>query len=431
MTVGADAPVDAATLVQWAADSRARTLELIEGWREDQLTVPRLATINPPLWEAAHAAFFYERFVLQELGLPMLEPDHAKLYDSAKIAHETRWDLPVPDRDAIVRYLTRVRDHLCDWLDSGRADGRGRFLAYYAILHEDMHTEALTYCLQTCGYAAPSLFRDAAPAPPPPVSGPAPTGDVRFDGGTYDLGAPPDSAFCFDNEKWAHPVHLEPFQIRRAPVTQGEFAGFVDDGGYRRRELWSDAGWAWRQEAGAAHPAYWELRDGGWWRRDFDRWVPLEPQRPMIHVSFWEAEAWCRWAGRRLPTEAEWERAAMGTDKRLYAWGDDPGGPAHANTDFRAMGCVDVGSCPDGATPEGLSHVTGDVWEWCADPFGPFPGFERDHYEDYSVPLFSHTRVLRGGAWTTRRRLARTGYRNYQGPHRRDIWCGFRTCASS
>ncbi|MHC5021251.1 MAG: selenoneine synthase SenA [Planctomycetota bacterium] len=433
MRCGTDAPVDTATLVAWAADARARTLELLDGMADAELTVPRLPTINPPLWEAGHAGYFFERFVLQELGLPVIDPANAALYDSITIAHDTRWDLPVPDRDGIRAYLHRTRDHIAEWLTSGRADGRGRFLAFYAILHEDMHTEALTYCLQTCGYPAPRFYRDGdAPPPPPAAPGPPPVDeDVAFAGGTVELGAPRDTPFCFDNEKWAHPVELAPFAISRTPVTQAQFAAFVDDGGYDRREWWSDAGWAWRTSAQADRPLFWESRDGAWFRRDFDRWTAVEPYRPMIHVGWWEAEAWCNWAGRRLPTEAEWEHAAMGAGKRRYAWGDDPGGAGHANTDFRAMGCVDVGSCADGETPEGLCHMTGDVWEWCADPFGPFPGFEPDHYGDYSVPLFDHTRVLRGGAWTTRRRLARAGYRNYQAPHRRDIWCGFRTCASS
>lgn len=413
------------------SDARARTLELLDSMADGQLTVPRLPTINPPLWEAGHAAFFFERFVLHELGLPVLDPAHVELYDSIEIAHETRWDLPVPDRDGIAAYLHRVHDHMAEWIESGAADGRGRFLTYYAILHEDMHTEALTYCLQTCGYPAPKLFGGRAAERPAGGGTPPPLDDVRFAGGRVEIGAPRDTAFCFDNERWAHPVQLAPFAMARTPVTQAQFAAFVEDAGYTRRRLWSDAGWAWRVSAAAEQPLYWESRDGAWYRRDFDQWVPLEPHRPMIHVAWWEAEAWCKWAGRRLPTEAEWEFAAMGPDRRRYAWGADPGGAGHANTDFRAMGCVDVGMCPDGDTPEGLCHMTGDVWEWCGDAFGPFPGFAPDHYGDYSVPLFGHARVLRGGAWTTRRRLARAGYRNYQAPHRRDVWCGFRTCASS
>ncbi len=448
---GEDAPIELAELVAAVCDARARTLEILDGMAERELCVPRLPTINPPLWESGHAGYFFERFVLQELGLPVLEPANAQLYDSISIAHETRWDLPVPDRAGITAYLHRVRDHICDWLESGQADARGRFLTYYAVLHEDMHTEALTYCLQTFGYPAPRLFREgSAPAPSAadrtggPPGGGAGGGigdgigdgieldaDIAFAGGTMQLGAPRDTDFCFDNERWAHPIELAPFAISRTLVTQAQFAAFVDDAGYTRREFWSDAGWAWRTSAEAHRPLYWESRDDAWFRRDFDRWIPLELHRPMIHVAWWEAQAWCRWAGRRLPAEAEWEHAAMGADKRRYAWGDSAGGPAHANTDFRAMGCVAAGHCTDGDTPEGLCQITGDVWEWCADSFGPFPGFDADHYGDYSVPLFGSTRVLRGGAWTTRRRLARTGYRNYQAPHRRDIWGGFRTCASS
>src|SRR5262249_26257610 len=141
----------------------------------------------------------------------------------------------------------------------------------------------------------------------PPVAG---LGDVIVPGGTFLLGATPDEPFVFDNEKWAHPVKLAPFAIARAPVTQAEFAAFVEEDGYRRRELWREEGWRWREETGATQPVYWQHQADGWWRRDFDHWVPLEPHRPVLHVNWYEAEAYCRWAGRRLPTEAEWEAAA-------------------------------------------------------------------------------------------------------------------------
>src|SRR5207249_4236618 len=151
-----------------------------------------------------------------------------------------------------------------------------------------------------------------APSPPTPLpqgergadGGPLP-GDVSIPGGTFMLGATADEPFVFDNEKWAHPVTIKPFAIARAPVTQAEFAAFVDDGGYRRNDFWSPAGWRWREEQAAIHPVYWQREPSGWLRRDFDRWLPLEPHRPVLHVNWHEAQAYCRWSGRRLPTEAE------------------------------------------------------------------------------------------------------------------------------
>jgi iron(II)-dependent oxidoreductase len=213
-------------------------------------------------------------------------------------------------------------------------------------------------------------------------------------------------------------------------VTQQEFAAFVEADGYRRRELWSDAGWAWREKSAATHPVYWE-RDGkgGWLRRDFDRRVPLEPHRPVLHVCWHEAEAYCRWAGRRLPTEAEWELAASGFEKRRFPWGDDDPTPERANLDALAAGCADVGAFAAGYGPFGCRQMLGNVWEWTADDFGPYPGFVPDPYREYSQPWFGTHKVLRGGCRVTRGRLLRNSWRNYYTPDRRDVWAGFRTCA--
>jgi iron(II)-dependent oxidoreductase len=262
-------------------------------------------------------------------------------------------------------------------------------------------------------------------------------GDAPVAGGVFPLGAAAAEPFVFDNEKWQHPVVLRPFAIARAPVTQAEFAAFVDDGGYRRRELWDAAGWAWREGEVAMHPVYWQREAGGWLRRDFDRWVPLEPYRPVVHVNWYEAEAYCRWAGRRLPTEAEWEAAASGEPggvsprrpKRRFPW--SVGGPTaeRANVDGHALGCVGVAGNAAGDSPCGCRQLIGNVWEWTADDFLPYPGFVPDPYKEYSAPWFGDHKVLRGGCWATRGRLLRNTWRNFYRPDRRDVFAGFRTCA--
>src|SRR5262249_55053055 len=213
---------------------------------------PRLAIVNPLHWEIGHVAWFQEHWVLQHnLGEPAIRSDGDSLYDSSAVAHDTRWDLPLPTRSATLRYLSEVRDRVLDPLQ--RAQGRELlYLALYTVFHEDMHDEAFTYTRQTLGY----------PPPPLPVTrprteaGPWP-GDAEVPGGAFLLGATSDEPFVFDNEKWAHRVEVKPFRIARAPVTQSEFAAFVDDGGYRRPGLWSEAGWTWRTRAGAPHPGYW------------------------------------------------------------------------------------------------------------------------------------------------------------------------------
>ena len=269
-------------------------------------------------------------------------------------------------------------------------------------------------------------------------------GDVEVPGGAFRLGSERDTPFVYDNEKWAQTVQIAPFSISRAAVTNAEFAAFVEDGGYGRRALWDDDGWAWCEEVGAEHPVYWS-RDaggdarGGWAVRRFDRWEALRAHRAVIHVNWHEASAYCRWAGRRLPTEAEWEVAALGTpsadgtvlgeEKRNYPWGDEAPAPHLANMDGRALGCVDVAAHPAGDSAFGCRQMMGNVWEWTSTTFGPHPGFSPDTYDEYSTPLFGNTKVLRGGAWTTRGRLLNGRYRNFFGPDRRDVPAGFRTCA--
>jgi iron(II)-dependent oxidoreductase len=254
------------------------------------------------------------------------------------------------------------------------------------------------------------------------------------------LGSSPDEGFVFDNEQWAHEVGIAGFAISKTALTNGEFKNFVEDAGYRRSELWTLEGWQWRSSARAEHPVYWR-RDGSgrWLRRNFDKWVPLEERLPVIHVNWYEADAYCRWAGRRLPTEAEWELAASGelttepqgnkAHKRAFPWGAEPPTPERANLDWRAMGCVPVDALPAGDSAFGCRQMIGNVWEWTATDFGPYPGFAPGPYKEYSQPWFGDHKVLRGGCWVTRSRLIRNAYRNFYKPDRQDVWAGFRTCA--
>jgi iron(II)-dependent oxidoreductase len=291
-----------------------------------------------------------------------------------------------------------------------------------------MHTEAFVYTRQTLAHPPP------VPASADASAGGDVPGDVAFRGGTLMLGSSPGADFVFDNEKWAHPVKVAPFRMARAPVTSGEFARFVQDDGYGRRELWSSEGWAWHEAVGAEHPVYWvnEGRDA-WRQRWYDRLVPLGEHLPVLHVNWHEANAYCRWAGRRLPTEAEWELAAGGSGprKRTYPWGDSAPRPDHANLDLRHAGPVAVSACAAGESADGCRQLLGNVWEWTASAFGPYPGFSPDPYREYSEPWFGTHKVLRGGCFATRSRVIRNNYRNFYIPDRRDVLAGFRTCAAS
>jgi iron(II)-dependent oxidoreductase len=420
----------AATIREWVADARKRTFELVADLDDHQLLGPRLSIVNPLLWEIGHVAWFQEKWVLRHaLGEPPIRADGDALWDSAAVAHDTRWDLPLPTREGTLAYMGEVRNRVLDRLTRHESNPRLVYFALYSVFHEDMHDEAFTYTRQTHGYPAPRLSQVGAPAA---AAGPLP-GDVEVRGGSVLLGATPDEPFVFDNEKWAHPVEVAPFAMARAPVTQQEFASFVDDGGYGRRELWSEDGWAWRAAGGLERPVYWRGGGGVWERRDFDRWVALEPHRPVLHVSWHEAQAFCRWARRRLPTEAEWEAAASldaGAGKRRrFPWGDAAPTPHHARLDARGLGCADVAACPEGDAASGVRQMIGNVWEWTESTFAPYPGFVPDAYKEYSQPWFFTHKVLRGGCWVTRARLLRNTWRNFYPPDRRDVWAGFRTCA--
>lgn len=438
-------------LARWVHDARERSVELVADLTDEQLMGPRLAIVNPLLWEIGHVAWFQEKWVLRHLCKEEpIRADADALWDSIAIPHDVRWDLPLPPREEILAYMRGVRDRVVERL--GRPDP-GEDLLYfvrYTVLHEDMHTEAFTYTRQTLGYPPPPLSPPgdevrvgaaaSAPAEAGHPGGEQVSADVEIPGGTFLLGATRDAPFVFDNEKWAQPVEVKPFAIARTAVTQGEFAAFVDDGGYARREWWSDEGWRWRESTGLTHPLYWRCdSDGSWFRRHFNAWLPLEPELPVIHVSWYEAEAFCRWAGRRLLTEAEWECAAaveaepgagkLSGRKRAYPWGDELPTAERANLDWRAMGCMGVYALPEGDSAFGCRQMIGNVWEWTSTPFLPYPGFVPDAYREYSEPWFGTRMVLRGGCWTTRSRLVRNTYRNFYTPDRRDVFAGFRTCA--
>lgn len=427
-----------ATLTDWLMDARRRTLDLIGDLTDQQLLGPRLAIVNPLLWEIGHLAWFQEKWVLRHAGgRPPLRSDADSLYDSSAVAHATRWDLPLPSRSETLGYMNQVQEQILDSLHRGAPSADTVYFILLSVFHEDMHTEAFTYTRQTSQYPRPSLTASGngcGPAADSPA-GPLP-GDVNIPGGTFPLGATPDEPFVFDNEKWAHPVEVRSFAIARAPVTQAEFAAFVEDGGYQHRDLWDEDGWRWRETADARHPVYWQGQSSGHWlRRDFDQWLPLEPHRPVLHVNWYEAEAYCRWAGRRLPTEVEWEVAAaangcdLAAPKRGFPWGDEPPTPARANLDGFALGCRDVAELPAGDSFFGCRQMIGNVWEWTQSSFLPYPGFLADPYKEYSQPWFATHKVLRGGCWATRARLLRNTWRNFYLPDRRDVWAGFRTCA--
>jgi iron(II)-dependent oxidoreductase len=345
--------------------------------------------MSPLVWDLGHIAAFEDLWVCREAGLELLRADLAEVYDAAETPRPKRVDLPYLRRDEALDYMRAVRERALASLDAVSPS-----IWEMLIQHEHQHNETM---LQTLQLAEPGVFAPERGA----RSGAAAAGTVAIAARPADIGFEGDD-FAYDNERPRHRVELEAYRIDRAPVTNAQFLEFVEDGGYERPERWSPEGWEVREREGWQRPLYWTANGA---ERRFDSIEPLARELPVMHVSWFEADAYARWRGARLPTEVEWEHAAM-----LFE-------PERGELDQLGFG-------PGPAGP-----FVGDCWEWTASEFGGYPGFEAYPYAEYSEIFFdSGYRVLRGGAWATRPSVARPTFRNWDHPERRQIFSGFR-CA--
>jgi len=300
---------------------------------------------------------------------------------------------------------------------------------YQMVLqHEYQHNETMLQTLQLKqGAPYTPLQRFACPAGRAEIS----RDMVRFPGGALDIGTDDRSA-AYDNERPHHWIELAPFWIDRAPVTNGDFADFIEAGGYATRSYWSEAGWNWVKTSVARSPMYWTRSADGWHSRSMDHSARIEPDHPVCHVSYYEAEAFARYAGKRLPTEFEWEAAASWNpsgSKVSFPWGEQLPTKDLANLDQLSFGTTAIGSYPSNVSPLGCYGMIGDVWEWTSSDFLGYPGFQSFPYPEYSEAFFgSEYKVLRGGSWATRPGAIRSTFRNWDYPIRRQIFSGFR-CA--
>lgn len=390
------------------ASGRAALLALFEGFEHalgpQGLRIGFDPVLNLPLWELGHIGWFEEHWVarnpdrIRGAGCDPEAPrtasvrvDADALYDSSRVAHARRWQLALPTAEATRAYLAQVRTSTLALLRQSALTDDDLYFFRLVLFHEDMHREAWHFMAQQLGI-------DLGPA----MLGRAPLGrgvlgqgawrEWRVPAGVRPLGSR-GAGFAFDNELDASEGFVEAFSIDLAPVTWEQFLPFVEAGGYATEALWTAAGWAWRTPWSRLHPLHLRHAPNGWEQHRFGRWSTLDPSAPVLHVSAHEAEAWCRWAGRRLPTEAEWETAARLAEAQdeAFAWGE--------------------------------------VWEWTASPFKPYAGFAPHPYRDYSQPAFDGRPVLRGGSFATTPHLKHPHYRNFFAADRNDVFAGFRSCA--
>jgi iron(II)-dependent oxidoreductase len=425
-------------------ETRAGTLRLFDLCDERDLHESPGLGYRPIVWHLAHIGVFESYWLVQKAqGLDAPDARYERIFDPISTPREESKNLP--SRAEMESYLARVRGSVLGYLegfdfDSRDALKRGGYVFRLVLEHERQHQETLCYLFQMLDPSKKTRPASLADAADPHAGSPLPTGEgvtsaavemVSVPEGSFLMGASPDS-FAYDNESPAHELFIPEFRISRAPVTNGEFARFVSEGGYERREFWTEEGWAWREKEGWTRPLYWRRAGDGAWaeRRMFDE-VALALEHPVAGVSFHESEAYARFAGRRLPTEAEWEKAASWDArldaKRRFAWGDEPPDPARCNYGMNFWGTTPVDRFPGGASPFGCLDMTGNVWEWTSTPFDAFPGFEPFPYPEYSQTWFDGDhRVLKGGSWATSPQVLRTSFRNFFRRHFRIAFAGLR-----
>jgi iron(II)-dependent oxidoreductase len=385
--------LDRQALASGLEDARERTLALVAPVSEQDLNRVHDPLMSPLVWDLGHIAAFEDLWIAQgTAGQEPLREDLQAVYDAAETPRHGRGELPYLRRRQAIEFMDRVRERTLSVLEREERPGA---IWDMVLQHEQQHNETM---LQTLQLAEPGVYAPERRAGKPLQRAERPD-TLSVDAGSFVMGDA-GSGFAYDNERPAHELHVEAFEIDSRPVTNGEYLEFLEDGGYARAELWSEPGWAVREAEGWRRPLYWTA--GGQERR-FDRTQPIEPGLPVMHVSWYEADAFARWRGARLPTEAEWEKAALLDGER------------RGNLDQLDFG-------PGAAGP-----FLGDCWEWTASDFQGYPGFQAFPYREYSEVFFgADYKVLRGASWATRPRVTRVSFRNWDYPQRRQIFSGFR-----
>ncbi|HEY8983258.1 MAG TPA: ergothioneine biosynthesis protein EgtB [Streptomyces sp.] len=433
-----ESPVDPEAIRRRALDTlttaRARTTLLTSCVEDPDLTAQHSPLMSPLVWDLAHIGNQEELWLLRAVGGgdPM-RPEIDTLYDAFEHPRSERPALPLLPPAEARAYAAEVRGRVLDLLEKTDFHGTRLTAAGFAFgmiaQHEQQHDETMLITHQL--RKGPQALIAPDPDPAPPFTGPA---EVLVPGGEFTMGTDSEP-WALDNERPAHRVEVADFHLDTTPVTNGAYLRFIEDGGYDEPRWWHPAGWAHIRQHGIRAPQFWHSDSGQWLRRRFGATEVVPPDEPVVHVSWYEADAYARWAGRRLPTEAEWEKAARhdpasGRSMR-YPWGDANPSPEHANLGQRHLRPAPAGSYPEGESPLGIRQLIGDVWEWTASDFLPYPGFRAFPYKEYSEVFYGpEYKVLRGGSFAVDEVACRGTFRNWDYPIRRQIFSGFRTARS-
>jgi len=402
------------------AEVRAATLRLAEPLSAEDCAVQSMADASPTKWHLAHTSWFFETFVLAPHlpGYRPLDPAYRMLFNSYYVGVGERHPRPQrgllsrPSLDEILRYRTHVDAALDTLLERGGSVDAARPLLELGLQHEQQHQELIVTDIKhalSCNPLAPAYLPPLATA----AAAAAPCRWLQFDGGISRIGHDGDG-FCFDNELPAHPVLLPRYELASRPVTQREYLEFIDDGGYARPQLWLSLGWDLCQAQGWVAPLYWQQRDGSWQQFGLRGSADLDLEAPVAHVSYFEADAYARWRSARLPTESEWENAV-----RLAA------GTVPKDGNFLESAAL---APRPAASPLPLQQAYGDVWEWTASAYAPYPGYrvEAGAVGEYNGKFMCNQYVLRGGSCATPRSHIRANYRNFFPPEARWQFSGIR-----
>jgi len=411
---------------------RRRSLGMLEPVPDSELLKQHSPLMSPLVWDLAHVGNYEEIWLLRTIaGIPANAPALDEIYDAFRHARKERGRLELLGPTQARTYISDIRDKVFEVLDEIELDPSNPllnegFVYGMAIQHEHQHDETMLATLQLRGEYPLNVA-------PPPAGAPLSSKEAFVEAGSFTMGTDTEP-WAFDNERPAHTVDLPAFFIDTAPVSNADYAQFIETGGYHDRRFWSPEGWVWREQEGLETPLFWKRQGtSSWSRTRFGKEEPLPEDQPVQHVCWHEAEAYAAWVGKRLPSEAEWEKAASWdaktSTKRRYPWGDQDPSEELANLNERHFEPAGIGAYPKGTSPYGCHQMIGDVWEWTSSDFNAHPGFVTFPYREYSEVFFGRDyKVLKGGSWATHPTAIRPTFRNWDYPIRRQIFCGFR-CA--